>query len=177
MQSKEIQTIQPELRKLPEESEKQYQAFLDYVNLGSARSLSKLAGMYERQQQQKETIPPVSPTTLKSLSLRFSWVSRARAFDQSALDALQEAQAVTRRETFSTGLALDYNRVKYLQGLLRKIEQNGGLNSAAMIAQVRGILSDIAQETGGRGNTSLHYHEGAKTTVQVIKIGDREISF
>lgn len=77
---------------LPGEHAKAYQAFLDYAQAGSGRSLRKLFEIYQKTPPDTRPIPPVrSLTTLFDWSSRFEWQRRSMEYDYEQ-QALRRAQ-------------------------------------------------------------------------------------
>lgn len=73
-----------DIERLQNEPQKAFALFMEYINLGKDRSLAKLS------QTSKKSI-----STLKSLSVKFLWVDRARAWDQMIAEALIEQDKET----------------------------------------------------------------------------------
>lgn len=147
-------------------------ALLDYLHLGPGRSLSALFQLY-----QSQSMPPTdSYDTLRRWSSHFDWPARAQSFDEIADRRAQAEYAARREEILQTGLALDHERIQLLSALLNKLSalsqtdeafwnvQVKSLRTAPdqferveqkrfngnLINHMRGLLNDIAAETGGR---------------------------
>lgn len=157
------------------ESPKARQAWADYLALGEGRSLEKLLALY---QTCTEPAPTKQLTTLKQWSATFGWQARLQAIADAA--ATEAAAAIQRRraDAIQTGLALDYERVLVLKDLattlLTELTEGGrrwlpdakwigGADygekveierfNAQEVEQLRGLLDDLAKETGGRAKT------------------------
>jgi hypothetical protein len=137
------------------ETSKAIQACNDYLRMGSGRSLRDLAKQYHKMPQ--NATPTRSFDTLGAWSGRYDWQERAKAYD-ALVDERKTAEA---EAVMQEGLALAHNRVKMLKELALKVRD-------AVVSEVvakgktvevldtatghllRGILDDIAKETGGR---------------------------
>jgi hypothetical protein len=119
----------------------------------------------------------------------YGWVERAAQYDAQ----VEEEKESRRREIMETGLALDYERVyklKIFYDLLEKelsegalwledVKQIGGGKFAervdilrynsAIVSDIRGILDDIARETGGRVNKHNMHIDFTKMSDDEIK--------
>jgi hypothetical protein len=157
------------------ESPKARQAWADYLALGEGRSLEKLLAKY---QSDPKAAPTGHLTRLKLWSRQYGWQARLQALADAA--AAEAAATIQRRraEAIQTGLALDYERVLVLKGLattlLTELTEGGrrwlpdakwigGADygekveierfNAQEVEQLRGLLDDLAKETGGRAKT------------------------
>lgn len=159
------------------------QAWADYLALGPERSLAKLVALYSERRQtagraRARRGPTVRIATLEAWSQRFGWQARLQAItDQAAAEAEAEQRAYV-RSIMETGFALAHERVSVLKELadtlladlrteekrwLRDVKGIGqGDNwaqvdivrfNSAELEQLRGLLDDIAKETGGRPKT------------------------
>ena len=149
------------------ESDKAVIACNDYLRLGSGRSLRKLAKKYDK--TKRNTTPTDSFSTLGQWSSDFEWQQRASLYD-GQLEALRNEK---KRKEFEAGLALDYERVHKLKSLAHLLEQDLTVRlwlddvksigagefaervdlirfNSALVEQYRGVLDDLAKETGGR---------------------------
>lgn len=160
------------------ESNKALQACNDYLRMGVGRSLRKLTRKYS----ETTTIKP--PTkhleTLKKWSVNFGWVKRAEEYDVE----IENIKTEYANEMMKSGLALDYERVSKLKDLFKTLEEelrNGALwvedsksnkYNSSIISDIRGVLDDIAKETGGRvKKTELTGKDGGPiTTENTIRI-------
>lgn len=155
------------------ESKKAVLACNDFLRMGAGRTLAELHRKYSDTQQ--GTAPTRSQNTLEGWSSRFKWADRAVAYD-AAREAQKNAEE---REALRTGLAQAHERVNklkdladFLEGQIHETDPgNPHLYSnvwvldvkvvdrapeyiyrfnAPLIAQYRGVLDDLAKETGGR---------------------------
>ncbi len=151
------------------------QAWADYVALGPGRSLDQLA---ERYQTATGSTPTRRIGTLKRWSGVFNWQERLQAIANEQIATATAAEAARIREIMATGYAQPHERVAVLKELadtlladlrdpakrwLRDMKGIGqGDNwtqvdivrfNAAELEQLRGLLDDIAKETGGRPKT------------------------
>lgn len=74
------------LERLDRETSRAYQAFLDYARLGPDRSHSKLLRLYENNE---ETIPTSSVSSVKTWSTDNDWVERALRYDEECQTELE----------------------------------------------------------------------------------------
>jgi len=151
----------------------------DWLRLGPGRNIPKLLDSYETKSKviQHFSAPSVSPSTLHSWSSRFAWADRARAFDASYEDRVNQERSAE----IDYGLALDYERIKELKSLAALLkdqlyarDEKGNLISlwvpdvkvvghggsaevvdierfnSALVTQYRETLNDLAKEVGGR---------------------------
>lgn len=142
----------------------------DYLRMGIGRSLRDVFASY-RQQIANEASTEKPPTsrfeTLAAWSSQYGWVERASIYD-AAVDAAK-TEEINRLRT--EGLAADYERIRELTklfDLLRaELEEKGvwytdtkisakgatvdvDVFNTGLLSQFRGVLDDIAKETGGR---------------------------
>lgn len=157
------------------ETSRAKQAWADYVTLGPGRSLEKLAALYQSSPK------PTPLRTLKGWSSAFGWQARLIEIANREAIAAEEREAAYRRSILEDGYALAHERVKALKDLGQKLHAEltkdgklwvtdvkgiGGGDSwervdverfnAAEVDQYRGILDDIAKETGGRKQSVEH---------------------
>lgn len=151
----------------------------DYLRLGRGRSLSKLRKHYQKilDDAHRLQLPaPNVPTTDKSgnviagWSSKFGWVKRAHAYDMMQ----EEKKNMQAEQILNSGFALPHQRVALLDELTRKVlselDKRGmyGVRKKALglgedfqiineevfrkdeVRELRGLLDDLAQETGGR---------------------------
>ncbi|HEY3311333.1 MAG TPA: hypothetical protein VGK00_06795 [Anaerolineales bacterium] len=159
---------------LRRESPRARRALLDYLHLGPGRTFQALLLSY----RDLKNPPTRSFLTLRSWSSLYNWTARASRFDALEEERLQSEYRARRQAVLQNGLALDHERVQDLiilyqklasfarsdealwytdvkavrleQGSVERVERrrfNGEL-----IRQLRGLLDDIAVETGGRLN-------------------------
>lgn len=154
--------------KVKGETNKAVVACNDYMGMGPGRSLTKLERKYGKP---GVTEPPTKRlSTLETWSSKFGWVERAALYDADR----ERIKAEELEKQFREGLALDIYRVDVLKRLYKRLDQyieNGDLwikNSkvigkgedaqivewlsynSALLSDIRGVLDDIAKETGGR---------------------------
>jgi hypothetical protein len=144
----------------------------DYLRMGPSRSLAKLQHLYvERRKNAGEASVPTSRNrTLEGWSARFGWQERAEAYDAS----LEGEKNIRAHEILNSGLALPHERVVKLKELFEilECELSGGalwmkrvkgvgygenyekvserVYNGQIVSDLRGILDDLADETGGR---------------------------
>ena len=144
----------------------------DYLRLGPGRSLAKLHALYveRREREGKASVPTARDRTLEAWSSRYGWQRRAEAYD-AEMEALKTARA---HEILNSGLALPHERVLKLKALFEQleaeltegalwVERTKGIGSgetfervserlynSALVSDLRGLLEDLAEETGGR---------------------------
>lgn len=150
------------------ESNKAVMACNDYLRMGIGRSLFKL---YDRYQNETETIPTKRLATLKEWSTSHGWQARVEAYDK-IVDAEKTARGEARRKAImDSGLAQDYERVDELNEIYAKLKLEFVVNglqytdiklsskgdsvevevfNKPLIDSMRGVLDDIAKEVGGR---------------------------
>lgn len=173
------------------ETDKAVIALNDYLRMGIGRSLEKLYHIYTETTLEKP--PTYSLRWLKEWSRLYGWQERASAYD--ALMDVAKTEEINRLRT--EGLATDYERIRELDELYQalKDEFNGGKGlwykdtklsakgdtvdvdvfNKALVDSMRGVLDDIAKETGGR-KTEIK-HGGDKNnplTLEVRHIDYRE---
>lgn len=153
------------------ESKKSYAAFVDYCHMGIGRSLAAL----HRQYVANDYPPSKSYPTIANWSKNFGWVRRAEAFDRDQAAQSQAAYESRRQRILETGLAQKHERLEKLYEMFDRLyedfrtdanvwmhEEKGigaGENfkvidtvrfNAALVAEIRNTLADIAAEVGGR---------------------------
>lgn len=173
------------------ESDRAVQACNDYLRMGAGRSLYKLLDRYAK--TSKSVPPTTGEGTIKQWSADFDWVERASEYDART----EERKNAMREKELSSGLALDFERVRKLKKLagmlheqifttgedgqnlpnvwLADVKQIGSGEyaervdlvrfNAALIAEFRDTLDDLAKEVGGR--KSKAELSGTVTTVGV----------
>jgi hypothetical protein len=169
------------------ESSAANRALRDYLALGPTRSLAALLDRYAGQ----PGAPTHSAGTLRNWAGMFFWADRAQYFD--SIQAAQQRQSAR-----STGAALAHERVETLKTLLAQVEQflqmaqrlarigDQDLNqagaaermalvlrsSAPLFGQARGMLADLARETGGRGRPE---EQPESTPPDLSQLSDAEL--
>lgn len=136
------------------ESQRAASALRDYLNLGRGRSLKQLAQNYRAD----AAAPTHAMGTLQRWARQYDWQGRAQVFDGQD-DLAQTGQRVEHLKRLYAGLQ-DYLRQAWpvwladlhsdapgLEG--REISRAPRFNTGIII-QMRGILDDLARETGGR---------------------------
>ena len=161
------------------DTRKSYPALCDYLRMGAGRSLRKLHAEYEEQSVSGSgTEPPTKYlSTLTRWSSEHDWADRAEEYDRR-VEAFKEEQA---RQTLKEGLALDHHRVDKLKSIYDRLEEELEENEAlwledvkqigkgdqmqvveilrynsSLISDLRGLLDDLAKETGGRKKKVEH---------------------
>jgi hypothetical protein len=150
------------------------QAWADYLALGPDRSLTRLAEQY---QKHTESSPAVTLRQLKKWSTQHDWQGRLKAIADAQAREAEERQAEYIRSIMETGFGLPHERVALLKGLAatlqdeltrargnrRWVKDVKGIGKGedfervvikrfnrAEFETLRGLLDDIAAETGGR---------------------------
>ncbi len=93
------------------ESDRAVQGCNDYLRMGAGRSLYKLLAKYAKTSKNQPATE--SDATLKQWCAEFSWVERASEYDA----AIEERKNEAREKELSSGLALDFERVRKLKKL------------------------------------------------------------
>lgn len=162
------------------ESTRARRAWADYLAMGEDRSLERLAGDYRGR---TEPVPTRQLSRLKRWSADHGWQARLGELADAAAADASRALVARRRDALETGLALDHERVVALKRLaarlLAELEDDGRLwvqdakwigsgafgervdierFNAAEVAELRGLLDDIAREKGER--VKRHEHSG-----------------
>lgn len=160
----------------PGERPKAVRACNDYLRMGPGRSLGKLAASIVKVQVEIGRVSGTDTAALKRrtksvksalerYSSAYGWVARAEMFDA----ALEEKRTREATRILSSGYANPHERVYQLDRLARKVvrdldeslymlepKQVAGRRvdvkrfKSKQVAAARGILEDIALETGGR---------------------------
>jgi len=150
-------------------------ALRDYLELGPCRNLETLLERYRTE----PGAPTCRPVTLAAWSQRYDWAERAAEFDELEMVKAQKINAEQKEGPVGRGLALAGERVESLKQLytdlqaymcqawpvwladLQTAESGSPERNRAprfnpgVIAQMRGILDDLARETGGRAVRSV----------------------
>lgn len=172
----------------PDERQRAIIACNDYLRLGPGRSMAKLLARY---QDAPETPPTRRLKTLKQWSSQYQWQKRAAAYDAET----ERQKSEYARQMMQSGLALDYERVSRLKAMAELLEDqiltrddgrypNVWLSDVKQIGsgefaervnivrfnsplfeQWRGLLDDLAKETGGRKQE--HKHSGEVNQVEM----------
>ena len=158
--------------KVKKESARAQVAYADYLRLGPDRSLERLATEYRAR---TDGVPTHQLSRLKQWSTTYGWQSRLQAIADAEVREAEEQEAAYRREILQTGYALATERIQSLkevaEGLCQEIrdpdkrwlsevkivgsgksarEVTVARFNAAEVEQFRGVLADLAKETGGR---------------------------
>jgi len=152
------------------ESPRANSALRDYLQSAAPRSLDALLAGYLHAAH----APARSLKTLKAWAVRFEWQARAAFHDQLQVQNAERAEAERLTLSMHSGMAVPAERVESLKQLyddlldyqksllkiwrmdLEPVEAEPGARprvprfSTALIIQLRGILDDLARETGGR---------------------------
>ena len=147
-------------------------ALNDFLKLGSGRSLDALLKQYLAD----KTAPTQKAQTLQEWSERYDWQQHADGYDEQQLANSRRAETEHQDQVLGAGLALSLGRVENLKQLYDQLDdylrqawpvwladlQNAAGEAASpersraprfntgVIIQMRGILEDLARETGGR---------------------------
>lgn len=162
------------------ESKRSHAAFLDYCNLGPARSLRVLFGKYEQQERPLTGSFP----TLAHWSKNFNWVERANRFDEiQQQKALDEYQARWREQLMSGDEVLGRLSQQARSSIADFIERRSypeigkdGLPTGAQIESF-GLNWDAVQEKGHliksitqtANGPRLELHDGQSAIVNLGK--------
>jgi len=145
-------------------------ALRDYLQLGPGRSLAALLDLYKA----SPGSPTSSARTLRGWARRYDWPERASCYDEYQQSSLLFAESERQQAAMQTGLAQTCERVESLKLLYSQLQtylerawpiwladlqaepaESGSRArvarfNTAIIIQMRGILDDLARETGGR---------------------------
>lgn len=191
------------------ESRKAIIACNDYLRMGPGRSLAKLLEHYQLQQRyltDAKTPPTKRLKTLKDWSAGYGWQERAALYD--AENERQKTEYA--RQIMQTGLALAHERAERLKDMaalleteiltrkdghlvnvwLPDVKQVGSGEFAErvdlvrfnhqLIEQWRGLLDDLARETGGRRlkteNLNIDYSQLTDDQLQRVAAGEDPIN-
>lgn len=146
-------------------------AFNDYVRMGPGRSQAGLRRKYmsmidDADPSSSSKVPTVSLNTLRNWSSDYGWAARAELYDAS----FDRSKTDTALEVLGIGLSLAHNRILALKRLASKLESDiesrlwtkdvKSLSkddyvellrlNGKLLREYRGVLDDIAKETGGR---------------------------
>ena len=77
--------------RLPNETDKAWQAFQDFLQMGTSRSLAELHQRYTKQSARDcNPVPTKSVSTLETWSHKFNWFDRAREWDEKEEERRRE---------------------------------------------------------------------------------------
>lgn len=129
------------------ETNKALQAFEDYYLMGPGRSIRKLVRIYN--EVATKSPPTKYHTTLGKWSKVHGWQERVRQREQEIADA---AMAHIIETATNTGYAVFQKRIHDLGVLAERMFKflKVGMLDPPVLREFRGLLSDIAAETGGR---------------------------
>ncbi|MCC6454181.1 MAG: hypothetical protein IT328_04510 [Caldilineaceae bacterium] len=172
--------------KLPGESKKAIIACNDWLRLGPGRTLVALVGKYAEMHQ--STPPTRSLHTLKRWSTDFGWQAREEAYDAAieavknarrreimesglALDYERVVKLKTLADFLESQIAEEDPAGKRANVWVKDYKRLGGGEfgetveierfNAALIAEFRASLDDLAKETGGRKQNVKMEHSGS----------------
>lgn len=86
--------------RLPNETDKAWTAFQDFLALGSARSLAALHRQYTDKKREKEIVPTRSQKTILGWSSQFNWFERAKQWDAEEEERRREHLKEKEREAW-----------------------------------------------------------------------------
>lgn len=154
----------------------------DFIRLGPARTVSKL---FETYNDESVSAPTRSRNTLRDWQQRYDWTERAAQYDER----IEKIKTKQSEAALSSGLACAFERVNELKALYwdvkkhifdtlttddgQAIEVNGTplvRVNTRVVNQARGILDDIAKETGGRVQKIAPTTPDGKESVQISTI-------
>jgi len=153
------------------ETNKARRAFEDYYLMGPSRSLRLLHRTYLEDTSQKPLTRHLR--TLVKWSSSHGWQERVRQRDQEITDA---QMAHIKATATSTGYALYQQRIHDLGVLAERLFdllETGALQPPAL-REFRGLLSDIAAETGGRESKHSVTLGWRNDIVELLKSGKLE---
>jgi hypothetical protein len=158
--------------RLAGETDRAVVACNDYLRMGPGRTLTALRNYYESvaivdsASDLPRPAPSTSLHTLRNWSMTYGWGMRAETFDAQ----VEGSKTEWMKEVLATGLAVPANRVLSLRKLAARLESEietrlwgrdwrklgkGDIReflrvNGPLLTQYRGVLDDIALETGGR---------------------------
>lgn len=168
------------------ESARAQQAWADYLAMGDGRSLEALVNRYQTVKADGGSAPTTRLPTLADWSRHHDWQGRLKRLAQEQSDRIAAEMEVRRREIMGAGLALDFERVAVLGDLARsllddyqlwvddvKLAANGDQVAVkrfndAELRELRGLLDDLAKETGGR-RKSVDVTSGGEALPVIIR--------
>lgn len=179
------------------ESSAAIQACNDYLRMGPGRSLAVLHRRYTSRNNKQQSEPPTRAyPTLRSWSSKYNWADRAGNWDADA--EKRKTEAYRRAMETGLSLDFERVReLKELAGfLLEQVYEQGPEGNyhniwvpdvksvgsgnhmqvvdierfnSSIISQLRGVLDDLAQETGGRvKKQEITGAEGGALTFRVV---------
>ena len=180
------------------ESAKATQACNDYLRMGPGRSLADLARQYA---DTRQNAPTFSIHTLKAWSVRYEWQKRTTEYDaqleaaknERAREIMQSGLSLTHERVDKLKTLADFldgqifeqgEDDEYHNVWLPDVKQIGAGEYAervdierfnsAIFEQYRGVLDDLAKETGGRVNKTDLTSGGGPVPVTIIEVVKRE---
>lgn len=171
------------LRQLPNETVKAYTAFLDYVNMGTGRSLRKLQAEYQRQTVTKAATKNLN--TLKNWSVDYEWQRRIAEYLKE-LQLRQLEKQRERLENFNENTWQLYESLVMLvqtqiaeyekQKIAKRVRVPDPRNPGQEIEVVymKSSLKDLQMiaDIVGRAGKDLRAQLGLPQTVDVTSAGD-----
>jgi len=189
------------------ESRKAIIACNDYLRLGPGRSLARLLEIYrQRGQVGAETCPTKRLNSLKEWSASFGWQERAARYDAET----ERQKTEYARQVMTTGLAQAHERAERLKAMADLLEAEILTRKAGLLANIwladvktvgsgetaervdlvrfnhqlieqwRGLLDDLAKETGGRRlkteNLNIDYSQLTDDQLQRVAAGEDPIN-
>lgn len=173
--------------KLRGETARAKRAFLDYLAMGPDRSLVKLCKMYREPPYTEAGGSNAPPTrqqkTIYTWSSAYGWVERVKQVNDQQLEVILHEQRRALATAYQERLAQPAERIKVLNEIAEMIvdyltehrlmtitvkQVGAGKNTkmveenkmdVAAIQALRGLLDDLAKETGGRPKNVKHEHE------------------
>jgi hypothetical protein len=178
---------QIEKLRLRGETAKAKRAFLDYLAMGPNRSLTKLCKMYREPPYTEAGGSNPPPTrqqkTIYAWSSAYNWVERVKQVTDQQLEVILHEQRRALAQAYHERLAQPAERIKTLNQIAEMIvdhlvenklmsvvvKQVGSGKNTRMVEEnkmdvpaiqaLRGLLDDLAKETGGRPKNVKHDHE------------------
>jgi hypothetical protein len=178
---------QIEKLKLRGETANAKRAFMDYLAMGATRSVPKLLKIYRSPpytDSKGDNPPPArQKKTLYAWSSAYNWVERVKQVSDQQLEVILKEQRRALAAAYQERLAQPAERIKTLNQIAEMIvdyltehslmtttvkQVGAGKNTrmveeskmdVAAIQALRGLLDDLARETGGRPKNVKHAHE------------------
>lgn len=173
--------------KMRGETARAKRAFLDYLSMGPDRSLVKLCKMYREPPYTEAGGSNAPPTrqqkTIYTWSSAYDWVNRVKQVNDQQLEIILHEQRRALAEAYKERLAQPAERIKVLNDIAEMIvdyltehklmsvvvKQVGAGKQTRMVEEtkmdvgaiqaLRGLLDDLAKETGGRPKNVKHKHD------------------
>lgn len=169
--------------KIRGETGKAKRAFLDYVGLGPNRTLKMLLEQYRNPElytqdnyRDKNAPPTRQLATLKNWSSAYNWVERSGTVTDKQAEIILHEQEIALAEAMKHTYASVAKRIEALndiaEQLVEHIQDQGVTRVVLKVAKgriaeevqvdvlainaLRGILEDLARETGGRAKNIRH---------------------